>query len=516
MDKKRNKKDKVMKKILELHGRALENPHLAGEIFSAYEAPNAGNWVFFQAWGASLIDGGSNVQDADLIREGIEKMEHALGLCPSKHKALLHFNLGNGHCGLHDVERRSRNFPNCYNPANTPLLQAKRHFREALKMSPNLDKRTRTELRVNYGNCLSGLGRTLEAIYEYEAALAEDSRHPMAWGNLGIELQYFANISRYAHTLVDAREALQKSLSPGLLTEYSYQSQHDLFRDSLNEIVQRMDEQKTPSMANAPSSVETINDPYSDFCKKNRLFLNFTLKSLPCGHSEMDTLHIDRPRYSVNNNDPDRALKILNEIKERYVIARLLLYEACNPSPSVEKQEAMTEYSEFEDDLVCGVSSGKLKTAYECAFNLLDKIAAIVNHVWDLQMKEDAVYFTNVWGSTTAINGRIRSLNNFFLFALYDIYLDLAKNGSHDYLRKLRHALTHRYLVLTGGKGSGKGHEFSGDRIGIDEFRELTFEIMHISKSSLIYLIAALRNELFEDPFGRMIIVPVIPPDGTE
>ena len=77
---------------------------------------------------------------------------------------------------------------------------AKQHYRDALS---ELDPQTgpfASQLWVNYGNCLSQLGRFAEVIECYEKALKADPVNGMAAGNLAIELEHAAWMTlRYRH-----------------------------------------------------------------------------------------------------------------------------------------------------------------------------------------------------------------------------------------------------------------------------------------------------------------------------
>ena len=96
------------------------------------------------------------------------------------------------------------------------LRRAKKLYRDALAGLANKSGSSVSEVWVNYGNCLSGFGRYIEAIECYQKALAADSTNGMAAGNLGIELERAAQIAgHYRHEYMAlAHDALSRALGP--------------------------------------------------------------------------------------------------------------------------------------------------------------------------------------------------------------------------------------------------------------------------------------------------------------
>jgi tetratricopeptide (TPR) repeat protein len=72
--------------------------------------------------------------------------------------------------------------------------QSKRSYRNALAEKKNNPPSLRSQTFVNYGNCLSALGRSFEVIYAYRSALEIELRNGMAAGNLGIELLFCPDV----------------------------------------------------------------------------------------------------------------------------------------------------------------------------------------------------------------------------------------------------------------------------------------------------------------------------------
>ena len=388
-----------------------------------------------------------------------------------------------------------------FDPDKTTLVKAKQCFREALKGSEFLDPTLLAQLHVNYGNCLSGLGRSLEALSEYDAALRYDPGHPMAWGNLGVELEYFAYIGKQSSLLKDASEALERALSGALLEELGQSAARTDFENARRRIQGRLEryvQNSSTLESEPPMSEEPSLQSYIQFCAKHQLFLNFCLKNRPCKNVAQDSV-----RFSLVTNINDetsfpRLARVVNEIKERYALARLLLYEACYPLLDTRPYDQITYYVDNLDYAVYGVRVAKLKVAFESAYNILDKIAFFVNDCLRLGMREPDVNFGSIWRNSKGapIRRRIVELQNQHLFGLCDISSDLAPEGYLSHLRQLRNCLTHRYLVphveaitwLTDADAPQY-------HLGYREFLDRAIELMQLVRSALIYLVAFIDRE---------------------
>ena len=204
--------------IYYLGGLVNQNAQEALNLLLTYEQEYADDINFRRNRGAFLIDIGSALEDSALVQRGIESIRQLLPNIEAESRPMLLYNLGNGYVALHFIARRQPVFS--FNPDTTPLVEAKRCYREALQGAEYLDANLRAELRVNYGNCLSHIGRSVEAIAEYNAALTDAPNHPMAWGNLGIELEHFAFVAGYLTLLREANEALNKALADNRLKVY--------------------------------------------------------------------------------------------------------------------------------------------------------------------------------------------------------------------------------------------------------------------------------------------------------
>ena len=191
--------------LLALKELALREPQKSFALLREYEDTFEGDPNLRFNSGGLLIDIGTDLNRPDLVEEGIQRIEGILGQFDDS--STLFYNLANGYSALSNLERRLEGADYRLDPDDTPLVRAKYYYRKALAVNES-NRDLRTQQWINYGNCLSGLGRTVEAMSAYDQALQLFPEHPMAKGNLGIELHHFARIADHSIFLLDAQQPM--------------------------------------------------------------------------------------------------------------------------------------------------------------------------------------------------------------------------------------------------------------------------------------------------------------------
>lgn len=277
--------------------------------------------------GAILIDVGSNLGSEGLVIEGIEIYLDSIDKL-KLNEPMLFYNIANGYSSLYELSKKSEGDDFVFNPDETPLLEAKRYFRKALQKSELLKPELRAQLWVNYGNCLSGLGRSAEALSSYDQALCISPTHMMAKGNLAIELNYFSNITRHNIFKLDALELLQEVCSTNFLGKYasigtkiSFESVYKRISDEVAQMGLEKDpkkEKKTEKLMRGPQK------KYEQFCVRNQLFLNLCHSCCKCKHYLEDNITFSFQTNIDNATTFIRLSRVINSIKEQYAYARFL------------------------------------------------------------------------------------------------------------------------------------------------------------------------------------------------
>jgi len=459
--------------------------------------------------GGILIDIGWQLSDGNLIREGIETCQNALGLpnevCSGPHQL---YNLANGYSELFSLRRRQPGFS--YEPSDPDLQQAKIYYREALQHESALPRELSRQLWVNYGNCLSALGRSFEAMHAYHQALTIDPAFSMALGNRAIEMAYLANITgkHISHTLIEAYQLLHKALADKKLVEHGGPRAREYFEAQARSIEQHFEDKailQTPLELAPPKAQpkREFDRFYREYCWTNHLYLNLWLHDQPSHVSFEDSIGLSIVTPIGDSQTFTRLASYLNQVKEDYAVARLLLVQSQYPrSPQAGIGQA-TKFMDTLDYSKWGIPTSLLKASFAISMNVLDKIAFFINDYLDLKIDVRKVSFKSrdLWleqksmrrsaphdkERTRTVRREILGTNNYSLFALYDIYTD-SKSKPLKELWDIRNALTHRYLVV---------HELmlpipplkeAHHHIEYAQFLRQTLDALRLVRAAILYL----------------------------
>ena len=469
-----------------------------------------------------FIDAGSALRDATVIQKGVDLLEARLVETEQQGKrfsAGAWFNLGNGHYAAEDARRGRDGY--VYAPTDTPMTRTKQCYRNALaeltrsrqsdegqtedepsEESPHWE----TELFINYGNALNELGRIFEAVDLYEKAIELDSQHPMAWGSLGDTLFNFAQFARDPQLVQESVEAYIQALRDDRFERYGYPHVRALTERNLARAQAQLRVVGRDFKAHAKPDVSSpYQADFVAFCTQRRLFLNLSLRRTSSPHPYEDKFEFSVVTPIDDEEKFPRLVRALNELMERFAIARLLLFEAHQVPYDATFYDTITRYIDLGDASVYGVRAAKLKLAYESAFNVLDKLALFLNSYLALGLVERQVDFSKIWSARSGnpdavLRPALLERQNSFLFGLYDLSCDFGKNvrgeeGEWSHYKATRHTLTHRYLVL---------HAFEWDWQIVDhpeyhrewaDMMNSTESLLYLTRNALMYAMLAVQLE---------------------
>lgn len=462
--------------------------------------------------GGFLIDIGTDLNQLNLVEEGIDRVELAISQAGYDTPNMF-YNLANGYSALSNLDRRLKGKDYRLDPDSTPLSQAKYYYRKALKKIDHLNRDFRAQLWVNYGNCLSGLGRAVEAISAYDQALRLFPDHPMAKGNLAVELDHFAQIAEHPIFLLDAHDMLEQVLSDeklekcsGVEARRSFEHTRQRIADDISRLgiaCSAREEEMAPAF---PSEYER---DYVEFCVHHGLFLNLCLSCCRCGKYARDSVTFSLITDTDDKTSFTRLSRVINEVKERYAFARLLLFQALHPFLDTVSVDSLTTYVDNLDYAVYGIRIASVKLAFESAYNILDKIAHFINDYLELGVKvrTKLTFTTNGWiwreNKSDFLRPELLGLMNYHLFGLYDLARDLdvdfrqpEQDGYWGQLRRTRNSLTHEYLIP---HVEGMHWAVEADDAALHLFYtdlvERTIALLQIVRAAVIYLIAFIDLE---------------------
>jgi tetratricopeptide (TPR) repeat protein len=307
----------------------VNEPRKALALLREYDQEYERDPDFWFNSGGFLIDIGYALEQSNLVGEGICRIEDVMDQLHYDHPTML-YNAANGYYALYRLVRRLQGKDYRFDPDDTPLLDAKHYYRTALEKTAQVGRDLRAQLWANYGNCLSGLRRTVEAMSAYDQALQIAPDHPMAKGCLAIELHHFAGITQYPVFLLDAFEMLEQVLSNSSLHEYAGVDARQTFernRDQIAAEISQLEIDETARTHEEPTSAPSgYVAEYVRFCAKYQLLLNFCLSCRRCDRYAEDSL-----TFSLITDPDDRTCftrlaRVINEIKESYAFARFLLF----------------------------------------------------------------------------------------------------------------------------------------------------------------------------------------------
>ena len=283
----------------------------------------------------------------------------------------------------------------------TTFVKPKRLIAKSLVYSKNILGTLRSQILVNYGNCLSALGRSFEAISNYSQAMIEDPRNGMAAGNLGVELGRVQQITgRYTHHyIMAAYDLLSRALGSDMQLSYGGIEAKRAFENSqadLKAIIDAHGGKLLPLKPISLSKTKTAENRYKSFCLKEGLFLNAWV-----GDQNVAPATSDEIAYGPITTKAKDAkffpelLNILNEVKEAYITSRYLFYLSQSKSKTQDDISRLTSYFDTEIDNLHGIYLGLCKSAYMHGFDVLDKVAKIANVYFGLGKRND--YFWHIF-----------------------------------------------------------------------------------------------------------------------
>lgn len=452
-----------------------------------------------------LIDIGVGLKSEKIIKDGIAAGELALDKAKDgKAKAYLHYCLANGYTDLFELTERIASVADRNIPQSENLWKAKQHLMNAASIEDIGDPGLTTQLLVNLGNCLDTLGRSIEAIDVYDEAISINKSFSMAIANRAKALRAFAEISdKYrAAIYVEAYQDIQSVINNPDLVAVGGQSAKQAFEHELHYIESRFQDKsllkkKLKHPKYKTDNLSNFEKFYLDLCQKEKLFLNFHIHQDHCEAAIEDPIFI---RLITKVDDDDtfyKFAKYLNQIKEDYAVARLLLVQSLYRQEDFNRISERTSFVYALDYSQFNIYTGLLKSSFKDAFNILDKVAVFINDYYQLGFREEDIYFdsirgrgrsSSIWQDAGVIRKEILNSENISLYALYDIYRDF-QSGKHQRIQSIRNALTHRRLVIYDSGITDWDSKLDRHNIGYNTMLVETIQLMKLVKAAIIYLV---------------------------
>lgn len=464
-----------------------------------------------------LVDAGSDAGSAAALTRATEIASVLRGRPGGPHdEVLLHYFEGNAWWALHAIRRRV-NEDSAWE-WEAPELDGKIIALRRARTSAGFERlpvARRCQILTNLGGALAFVGRTVEALVYWDEALELDSGFAMALAAKGDALwRAIAYLYDDGHQQVYAKLAFENT-SRALTLPLETPEVERRLRATLHDLESRAppgffdDPVTLPATSLGKTKAETA---YRRWCVERRLFLNpmnDVLKHEAVTHDilNLPTLHgpIDEMRRAR------RWIRLFNSMKQEYIAARLLAYEAETAS-SRHFADREVQLANALDDTVYGLSVERSKIAFRLAYSILDKVGFFVNDYFRLGVGERQVSFRTIWYE----RGRLRPLfvgrrnqplrGLFWLSKDLDArsYVDLHNSLDPDArgLADLRNALEHRYVrsrphtELPEADPLGVGTTDEAELvISVAELRAKALKMLRKARAAMINLSLAVRVE---------------------
>lgn len=383
-----------------------------------------------------------------------------------------------------------------------------------------LDKVRRCQILTNQANLLNMVGRTIDAVAVWDAALEVIPNFAMAWGNRGCGLK------SYAGMVVDDRE--RAILALHAVDSFRLAMGEDAFFDSVDSqsaiayfagqasaLVEAVDVDAVRAMQDLNHGTKgqsKIERAYRRWCLEHRLFLCPLNDLGPHFAAATDDLMlpplIEKLGDRSSGHLPPPIVGFFSQMKQEYASARFMLFEGVS-STQIHFSDRGVALTDTLDYPLYSLASERVRTAFRVAYSLLDKVAFLVDRYWNLGKTQDKVSFKNVW----MVEGKARLLPQFDkldnlplrgLFwlskELFDEQLKKTTAADARELHVIRNALEHTYLRVSEGWAkpfmiNGANNSGFGISIGSDELEAKAIRVMQMARSALFYVSQAIGVE---------------------
>lgn len=466
---------------------------------------------------AYLIDNGNYYKNPNLIKKGILRGKELLNnknrIDTQKRRCKLLYYIGNGYSILYGLNFNKYNgFQQMLN--NKYLLNAKNFYRKAIVESGTSTKSLKRRLLTNYANCLDDMVRGVDALFIYEEALRVDPTFSMSLLNKAIAIKRFADISgKYRGAIYNNAYKILNSIKDNedLIQNGGINARKRVISE-IDDITKKIDKKiLSKDLSHEKYNLcdkNSFERFYIEFCSKNDLFLNFHLHDKKCEASIGDPIFMNLLLPQGDKETFYNLSKPINQIKEDYGIARLLLVQSLFQREDLNNISNLTNYVNTPDRVMFNIYGGLLKSAFKDAYNVLDKIAGFINDYFCLSLKGN-IYFTKkeLWEDNIGTKKRnkwkikleIIESNNSSLYALYDINMDFNKpdknnpndlSGYYYDLREIRNKLVHEKLIIHEDEWEGTEDIYN---LKYNTMLSKTIKLLKIVKSAIIYLINSIQ-----------------------
>lgn len=442
-----------------------------------------------------MIDLGSYTNDKELIIRGIGYIKEIISQ-DSDDQALVaqHYNLANGYLALWSLE--SGTFLTNGKIGET-FFRSKENYRMALdlakKSKKQIDPQLLSQINTNFGNCLRSVGRFVESFHYYDEALKFNKHHGEALAHKAFTLRYLAPFAvGYQHLiLLESHRLFKESLDTSMCSDH-----RDAFQKEYNSLTTFIQQHGsiTPENHKNSKAKNKFHQFSRDFCVKHQLYITpatFVGKKNDVIHG--DPMFISTIIVSLDDDTTiNRYITFLNQIKQDYILARYFLIQSQYRSSIVDTIDQDVILYDPLDYSIHNSYIQLLKISLKLTVDTFDKIAQFLREYCNLPTDpKKETNFRNIWiqdKEENVLRPEFVQRQNKFLFALYDLSIDLRKGGYFEDIYARRNAITHRFLVVH-EMMTPDDNTIVTSRISNDDLVKVTTKSMNLLRAAIMYLI---------------------------
>lgn len=375
-----------------------------------------------------------------------------------------------------------------------------------------LSKVRRCQILTNLGLMFNDVGRFIEAIELWDAALSLLPTFGMALGSRGTGFKYYGLASADGYDreilLLTAHRAFAATTKRVLWDGHYPPEVRQFFASGASEIAEHLDldaiaadyRPEEPSLGRSRRE-----QSYRRWALRHRLFIN---PLNDCGADPVaasDHLMLPPLTVGLETSGPPPVIGLFNQMKQEYAFARLLLYEGTQDD-GLHFADRRVQLSDTLDYPSYSISAEKTRTAFRLAYSLLDKVGYFINAYWALGTENHRVGFRSVWyaqgDSSLGLHTAFQDYENWPLHGLFwlskDLFDDKFQRVTNPDAREIfiiRNHLEHKYLqlheMIVGEPASGA----LGMPISEHAFATKALRILKMARAAMIYLPLAVHRE---------------------
>ena len=481
-----------------------------------------------------LIDSACDKKDEKELIITINK-EYMEEKQKSKIKARLYYFLANAWAGLHRI-RYKLDENSIWNYEQEEINKQIIYLRKAKqeKDFPLLNEEYQLSILTNLANIFSHVGRTVYAMQLYNQALEINPNFFMALASRAICLKTYAQLdydNRHKNIFIKlAYDDFKKAVDISkfyILDEYH----SNIIKQCINNI-KALENYISKECLSSKLELDNFSlgktkeeQQFRSWTLYNTLFLN-PINDI--GYKKIashDPLNLPNLITYIQSDIP-KYISYFNQIKQEFITYRHLLYEGTN----YKTKKFYDKDTVIIDDLKLNlndINTEKIKLAFRGFYSVFDKIAYFLYEYFELDLKENRIYFHTIWkmkNNNKKFNTKFNDFENLALRGLYFISKDLFFNDENEdeklfieviepeakKINDIRNHLEHKFIdiKMLDIKNNYEMKDKKIKNISSSELEEKTIHLGKLVREAIIYLSFAIHIE--ESKKDKKDLFPII------